>query len=66
MMNNPSLAGQKRKRIEEIKEYYRKKRENRTYNGISLRNIIRNLARLSEEEQQKDKLELEHKSWRQN
>ena len=52
-MNNPSLAGQKRKRQQEVKEYQRKRRENRTYNTISLRNIIRNLAKLTKEEQHK-------------
>ena len=53
-MNNPNLASQMRKRRAEAIARAKRKREQREYIGnISVRNIIRNLARVSEEERQK-------------
>ena len=53
-MNNPNLASQMRKRRAEANARAKRKREQREYIGnISVRNIIRNLARVSEEERQK-------------
>ena len=53
-MNNPNLASQMRKRRAEAIARAKRKREQREYVGnISVRNIIRNLARVSEEERQK-------------
>ena len=53
-MNNPNLAvGMKKRRLETIARQKRK-REQREYVGnISVRNIVRNLAKLSKEEQEK-------------
>ncbi len=53
-MNNPNLAvGMKKRRLETIARNKRK-REQREYVGnISVRNIVRNLAKLSKEEQEK-------------
>ena len=53
-MNNPNLAvGMKKRRFETIARQKRK-REQREYVGnISVRNIVRNLAKLSKEEQEK-------------
>ena len=53
-MNNPNLAPEMRKRRAEAIARAKRKREQREYTGnISVRNIIRNLATLSEEERQK-------------
>ena len=53
-MNNPNLASQMRKRRAEVIARAKRRREEREYTGnISVRNIIRNLARISEEERQK-------------
>ena len=53
-MNNPNLAPAMRKRRAEAIARAKRKREQREYTGnISVRNIIRNLATLSEEERQK-------------
>ena len=53
-MNNPNLAPEMRKRRAEAIARAKRKREQREYTGnISVRNIIRNLARISEEERQK-------------
>ena len=53
-MNNPNLASQMRKRRAEAIARAKRKREQREYVGnISVRNIIRNLAKVSEEERQK-------------
>ena len=53
-MDNPNLAvGMKKRRLETIARNKRK-REQREYVGnISVRNIVRNLAKLSREEQEK-------------
>ena len=52
-MNNPNLASQMRKRRAEAIARAKRKREQREYVGnISVRNIIRNLAKVSEEERQ--------------
>ena len=53
-MNNPNLTSQMRKRRADAIARAERKREQREYTGnISVRNIIRNLATLSEEERQK-------------
>ena len=53
-MNNPNLTSQMRKRRADAIARAKRKREQREYTGnISVRNIIRNLATLSEEERQK-------------
>ena len=53
-MDNPNLVSQTRKRRAQAIARAKKKREQREYTGnISVRNIIRNLARVSEEERQK-------------
>ena len=53
-MNNPNLAPEMRKRRAEAIARAKRRREQRAYTGnISVRNIIRNLARISEEERQK-------------
>ena len=53
-MDNPNLAFQMRKRRAETIARAKRKREQREYTGnISVRNIIRNLAKVSEEERQK-------------
>ena len=53
-MNNPNLAPEMRKRRAEAIARAKRKREQREYTGnISVRNIIRNLARISKEERQK-------------
>ena len=53
-MNNPNLASQMRKRRAEAIARAKRKREQREYVGnISVRNIIRNLAKVSEVERQK-------------
>ena len=58
-MNNPNLASQMRKRRAQAIARAKKKREQREYTGnISVRNIIRNLARVSEDERQKAYIEL--------
>ena len=52
-MNNPNLASQMRKRRAGAIARAKRKREQREYIGnISVRNIIRNLAKVSEEERQ--------------
>ena len=53
-MNNPNLAPEMRKRRAEAIARAKRRREQREYTGnISVRNIIRNLARISKEERQK-------------
>ena len=53
-MNNPNLTSQMRKRRADAIARAKRRREQREYTGnISVRNIIRNLARISEEERQK-------------
>ena len=53
-MNNPNLAVSMRKRRQETIARQKRKREQREYVGnISVRNIVRNLAKLSKEEQGK-------------
>ena len=53
-MNNPNLAASMRKRRQETIARQKRKREQREYVGnISVRNIVRNLAKLSKEEQEK-------------
>ena len=53
-MNNPNLAASMRKRRQDTIARQKRKREQRTYVGdISVRNIVRNLAKLSKEEQEK-------------
>ena len=53
-MNNPNLTSQMRKRRADAIARAKRRREQREYTGnISVRNIIRNLARISEEECQK-------------
>jgi hypothetical protein len=52
-MNNPSMVSQMRERRRRFQERKRQERLNRTYHGISLRSIIRNIAKLSREEQEK-------------
>ena len=53
-MNNPNLESQMRKRRAEAIARAKRKREQCEYVGnISVRNIIRNLAKVSEEERQK-------------
>ena len=53
-MNNPNLASQMRKRRAEAIARAKRKQEQREYVGnISVRNIIRNLAKVSEKERQK-------------
>ena len=53
-MNNPNLTSQMRKRRADAIARAKRRREQREYTGnISVRNIIRNLATLSEEERQK-------------
>ena len=60
-MNNPNLASQMRKRRAEVIARANRRREEREYTGnISVRNIIRNLARISEEERQKAYIELKN------
>ena len=49
-MNNPNLAVSMRKRRQETIARQKRKREQREYVGnISVRNIVRNLAKLSKE-----------------
>jgi hypothetical protein len=58
-MDNPNLASQMRKRRAAAIARAKNKREQREYTGnISVRNIIRNLARVSEDERQKAYIEL--------
>ena len=53
-MNNPNLAASMKKRRQETIARQKRKREQREYVGnISVRNIVRNLAKLSKEEQEK-------------
>ena len=53
-MNNPNLAVSMKKRRQETIARQKRKREQREYVGnISVRNIVRNLAKLSKEEQEK-------------
>ena len=53
-MNNPNLAPEMRKGRAEAIARAKRRREQREYTGnISVRNIIRNLARIDEEERQK-------------
>ena len=53
-MNNPNIAVSMRKRRQETIARNKCKREQRRYVGdISVRNIIRNLAKVSREEQEK-------------
>ena len=53
-MNNPNLAVGMKKRRQETIARNKRKREQREYVGnISVRNIVRNLAKLSKEEQEK-------------
>ena len=53
-MNNPNLAATIKSRRQETILRNKRKREQRTYVGdISVRNIIRNLAKLPKEEQEK-------------
>lgn len=53
-MNNPNLAVSMQKRKQETIARNKRKREQREYVGnISVRNIVRNLAKLSKEEQEK-------------
>ena len=53
-MNNPNLAVSMKKRKQETIARNKRKREQREYVGnISVRNIVRNLAKLSKEEQEK-------------
>ena len=53
-MNNPNLAVSIEKRRQETIARQKRKREQREYVGnISVRNIVRNLAKLSKEEQEK-------------
>ena len=53
-MNNPNLADSMQKRKQETIARNKRKREQREYVGnISLRNIVRNLAKLTKEEQEK-------------
>ena len=53
-MNNPNLTSQMRNRRADAIARAKRRREQREYTGnISVRNIIRNLARISEEERQK-------------
>ena len=60
-MNNPNLASEMRKRRAQAIARAKRKREQREYTGnISVRNIIRNLARISEEERQKAYIELKN------
>ena len=60
-MNNPNLASEIRKRRAQAIARAKRKREQREYTGnISVRNIIRNLARISEEERQKAYIELKN------
>ena len=55
-MNNPNLAATIKSRRQETILRSKRKREQRTYVGdISVRNIIRNLAKLPKEEQEKEK-----------
>ena len=60
-MNNPNLAVSMRKRRQETIARNKRKREQREYVGnISVRNIVRNLAKLSKEEQEKAYEELKY------
>ena len=60
-MNNPNLAVSMRKRRQETIARNKRKREQREYVGnISVRNIVRNLANLSKEEQEKAYEELKY------
>ena len=53
-MNNPNLTSQMRKRRADAIARAKRRKNQREYTGnISVRNIIRNLARISEEERQK-------------
>ena len=53
-MNNPNLAVSMQQRRQDIISRNERKREQREYVGnISVRNIVRNLAELSKEEQEK-------------
>ena len=60
-MNNPNLAVSMRKRRQKTIARNKRKREQREYVGnISVRNIVRNLAKLSKEEQEKAYEELKY------
>tara|TARA_B100000886_G_C20073402_1_gene346808 strand:- start:186 stop:542 length:357 start_codon:yes stop_codon:yes gene_type:complete len=60
-MNNPNLAVSMKKRRQETIARNKRKREQREYVGnISVRNIVRNLAKLSKEEQEKAYEELKY------
>lgn len=60
-MNNPNLAVSLKKRRQDIIARNKRKREQRKYVGhISVRNIVRNLAKLSKEEQEKAYEELKY------
>ena len=62
-MNNPNIAVSMRKRRQETIARNKRKREQRRYVGdISVRNIIRNLAKVSREEQGKAYEELKRDS----
>ena len=53
-MNNPNLAVSMQQRRQETISRNKRKREQREYVGnISVRNIVRHLAKLSKEEQEK-------------
>ena len=60
-MNNPNLAVSMKKRRQETIARNKRKREQREYVGnISVRNIVRNLAKLSKDEQEKAYKELKN------